>query len=148
MRDDEGRCRASHILRRDINGDGALVVDGMRLDDQGHRVVRIDGAENIPRDAGVEELTVLRVDLELLHFPLRHAFQDLRLRCCDIVRTDDEITLDIDRRIHSQLAIESRKLRCSRRIEGTCRRLRAIRLLGFVGCESGKAESCEAEDEE
>ena len=129
VRDDERRGGAGHILRGNVNGDRALVVDRVRFDDQRLRVVGIERAEHVAGNARVEEFAVLRVDAELLHLPLRNAFDDLRLRRRHILGTDDEIAFGIDRRIHAGLAVETGELRRTGRIERARRRLRSRRRL-------------------
>ena len=95
----ERRFGARFVLRGNVDRDLALVVDGVRLDDQRLRVVRIDLSELLAGDAGIEELGFLRVDHELLHLPLGNAFDLLAFRRGHVLRPDDEIVIGIERRV-------------------------------------------------
>ena len=95
--DHERRFGARFVLRGNVDRDRALVVDGVRLDDQRLRVVRIDLAELLAGDAGIEELGLLRVDHELLHLPLRNALDRFAFRGGHVLRPDDEIAIRIER---------------------------------------------------
>ena len=85
------------VLGGNVDGDRPLVVDVVRLDDQRLRVARIDLAELLAGDAGIQEFRLLRVDHELLHLPLRHALHRLAFRHGDVLRPDDEIVVRIER---------------------------------------------------
>jgi hypothetical protein len=95
----ERRFGARLVLRGNVDGDRALVVDIVGLDDQRLGVVRIDLAELLAGDAGVEELGVLRVDHELLHLPLGNAFDLFALRRGHVLRPDDEVVVGVERGI-------------------------------------------------
>ena len=146
--DDERCFRARDVLRGNIHRNEALVVDGMRLDDERLWVLWIDGAEDLARDAGIEELAVLRLHRELLHLSLRHAFDHFRLRSRHILRTDDKIPLRIHRWVHARLPIQPRELRCPWPIQRTRRRLWAFGLLWLVGAETGDGDGGETDKED
>ena len=99
VNDHERRFGARLVLRGNVDRDRALVVDGVRLDDQRLRVVRIDLAELLAGNAGIEELGFLRVDHELLHLPLGNAFDLFAFRRGHVLRPDDEIVIRIERRV-------------------------------------------------
>ena len=67
-------------------------------DDQLRGVVGVRRAESfvLARDAGIN-LAVLRVHVELIDRPLRHAFMHCRLRRGGVGGPDDEVTIDIRR---------------------------------------------------
>ena len=93
VRDEERGGGARDVLGRDVDRDGALVVDVVRLNDEGLGIVRIRDAELFAGDAGVEALRGLRIDLELLNLALRHAFDGLGLRGGDIGRADEVVAV-------------------------------------------------------
>jgi hypothetical protein len=123
----------------------------MRFHDQRLRIFGIDGAKDVPGDAGVEELAVLRVDAELLHLPRRHAGNDLRFRSRHILRADQKIAVSANGRIYPGLPIKPRELRRPRCIKRTRRRLWAVLLLRhgrlLVSAERGEGENAEREAE-
>ena len=94
--DHERRFGAWLVLGGNVDRDRTLVVDGVRLDDQRLRVVRIDLAELLAGDARIEEFRLLRVDHELLHLPLRDSLHRFAFRRGDILRPDDEIVIRIE----------------------------------------------------
>jgi hypothetical protein len=120
-----GSGGARDVLGWDVDRDGALVVDGVRLDDQGLGVVRIGDAELFAGDAGVEALRGLRIDLELLDLALRHAFDGLGLRGGDIGRADEVVAVG-----ERSLVAELHEGRCTRGVERTRRRRGASLFLG------------------
>ncbi|WP_439625093.1 hypothetical protein [Gemmata sp.] len=91
------------VLRGDVHPDLALVVDGVRLDDERLRVVRVDLPERLAGDAGVEELGLLRVDLELLHLALGYALDLLALRRGHVLRPGHEVVVRVERRVNVPL---------------------------------------------
>ena len=133
MRHEQGRGRARYVLRGDMHRDGALVVDGVGLDDEGLRVLRVGRAELLAGDAGVEALAVLRIHLELLDLALRHAGDGLRFRRGGVVGTDHVVAVDVHRRRRTGLAVEAEERRRARGIERTRRRLGAGGRLGRRG---------------
>ena len=94
-----GASVAFLVLGGNVDADPALVVDGVGLDDQRLRVVRIHLPELLAGDAGVEELGLLRVDHELLHLPLGNALDLLAFRRGHVLRPDDEIVVGVERRV-------------------------------------------------
>ena len=121
---DEQRCGgAGDVLVRDVDGDGALVVDRVRLHDQRLGVVRVGYAELLAGDARVEALRGLRIDLELLDLTLRHPFDDLGLGRGDVGRADEIVAVG-----ERGLGVEADEGRRTRGIE-RARGRRGARLL-------------------
>ena len=150
MRDQQRGRRAGYVLGRDVHGDRALVVDGMRRDDQGLRVLGVRRAELLARDARVEALAILRVHDELLHAALRDPGDGLRLGGGHVIRAHHEIPVDVGGGRRARLALQADELRGGRTVERPGRRLRASgRLggrgdgLGRVGGEAGQSEEQE-----
>ena len=124
VRDEQRGGGAGNVLSRDVDRDGALVIDIMNIDDKGLGVLWVRRAEDIAGDAGIEALRSLRIDLELLDLALRHGQVGLRLGDGDVVRTDEVVA--VGKRL---LAIEADKGRRTGGVKGARGRLRAVHLL-------------------
>ena len=155
MRDHQRRRRAGYVLRRDMDRDGALVVDGVRLDDQRLRVLRVGRTELLAGDAGVEALAVLGIHLELLHLALRDVGDGLGLGRRGVVGSDHIVAVDFDRRRGARLTVEALEGRGTGCVERPGGRLgaggglgrRGGGGLGSVGGETGDGQGEQAEEQ-
>ncbi len=132
--DHERRFTARFVLRGNVDRDLPLVVDVVSLDDQRLRVVRIDLAELLAGNAGIEELGFLRIDHELLHLPLRNPFNRFAFRGGHVLRPDHEIAIHIERGVLT--GFQHLERRSTRVIELAHRRCR----------QTGACENCDQKD--
>ena len=126
--DHEGNRAALFVLSGNVYGYLPDVIDLVGLDDQSLGVLRIDLAEDLAGDPGVEQIGGFRIDGELGNFSPRRILGNSALGSRPVVRSDQEVPHRIDGRIDSRHVIQPDELRGARSIERPDRWLRALGL--------------------
>ena len=89
----ERRLGSGAILGGNINGDLANVIDFVRVHNQCPGIFRIDLAEFLPRNAGVEQFGCPRVDRELVDPAFRNIRRGLEFRREPVIGANEIVAI-------------------------------------------------------